>query len=630
MSSITSIAVINSNQLTEGGSSIVVGTNNSDVVLFNYVLYPGDNASTLVNNTIITKTVNVGTSNAYKISDSNYHLFIDTSAILCQSDLSVKVRAMGTNGVYSDFSDAEVIYLTPTAPVLYGALFLTTEYGYEYNTGGRLTAFFEEEACYADYNIRYNLCVQYQTGTPDGDGGYETQFKVYENLVYDTLSSSVFYDINGDDVTNYDGIREDTIYVAVQGVRMLESNQEAVGPLSNTLLATSELVPDAPVNLKLTAVNFTGDLLPTPTVPSITIQWEAPASANVKPITKYYLYRWKNSNPVPSLPYATIIPTSLPVMPGDTEDYQDSNLSSFALDDIVNYLVRSVDENDSPEELSSDSNTVKQTWIVPSSAPTNLNIVVLLEDNSGTQSTNLTVLFPRPATINGELGPPDDGNYSYDYYQTGGGYFFKIEYQVDGGAWQPLGEFQRDYTDEEIVQENFNDLQFIPQNSLVRVTVDLTTYFPAGFGLELPGFVAGFKIANTASAGSLPIITDINGIDGQNQWQMTDNVKSFNVYTYGGLKPVLINGQTTSAGIALFGINTVDPSFNSPLYEIAPLPIPTIVPNDYYYAEFAGAFKYSFTRTAISTFLVSTITTSNSNGSATSSSVDSIINITNV
>jgi hypothetical protein len=614
-----SIAVINSNQLTSGGSSVIVQATGS-VVLFNYVLYPGDNASTTANNSIISKTVNVGTDNAASISPNNYHLFIDTSAILCQSDLSVKVRAMGTNGVYSEFSDAEIIYLTPSAPILYGALFLSSEYGYDYNTGGRLSAFFEEDACYADYTIRYNLCVQYQTGLPDGEGGFENQFRVYENLVYDPLTSSIYYDISGADAINYAGIREDTIYIAVQGVRLLESNQEAVGPLSNTLLATQALVPDAPVNLKLNAVNFTGDLFPVPgTVPSIQLQWEAPPGAAVKPITKYYLYRWKNSNPIPSNPTYTIVP-NLPLNPGDIQDFQDSNLSSFNINDIVNYLVRSVDDNDSPEEVSSDSNTVKQTWIIPSSAPSNLNVVVLLDkDNSGTQSTNLTVIFNRPDTINGELAPPDDGYNSYDYYQTGGGYFFKIEYQNSLGAWVSLGDFQRDYTDEQIVQENFNDLLLIDEGSTVRVTVNLTTYFPAGLGLELPGFIAGFSSASTAVAGSIPIITDFNGEDGQNQWTKSDNVSSFNIYSYGALKPVLLNAQTNNVGVVLFGIDALN---NLPLFEIAPLPVPTLVPDNYYYGEFAGAFKYSFQRTVSNNFLVSTITTSNVNGLATSSSTD--------
>ena len=622
--SITSVNAINSNQLDSAGSSLVVVTS-SDALLFNYVLFPADNATGTSNQNIISKTVNVGTDGAMVVTASSvYHLFIDTSAILCDNtDLSVKVRVMGTNGVYSDFADPVTLYLTPGEITLDRATFKSSDYGYNYLEGGRLNAYFEEDSCNEDYTIRYNLCVQYKTGVPDGDD-YETQYRVYENLEYSV--NGVFVDIIGSDAENYDGVREDSLYVAVQGVRILPSSQEALGPLSNTVQALDANIPDAPVLLRVTGVDFNGTINPSAD-PRIILEWNAPPSAAIKPVTTYYLYRTKNNEAFDFTSPITVAPSASPVSPGDVTTYTDVNLSGFATNDIIKYVVKSVDASDllNPE-LSPVSNTASQTWVIPSSAPQNLQTTVLLDkDTEGLDSTNLTVLFNRPATINGQLAPPDVGDYSYDYYQTVGGYIFVAQYQESGSSiWNPLGNpsgYQRDYTDETLIQENFNDLPLIPENSTVRVTVNLTTYFnpPVVEGLGgLPGFVAGFEASATNNASSLPIITDINGVDGQNQWTFSEGLTSFNIYSYGPLVGIKYNNATVSDTVAIFGLNIAD---QVPTFQQVAIPTPVQIPEDYYYGEFAGALKYSFVRNEPG-FAPLTITCGNVSGVASTSRSD--------
>jgi len=275
MTSISSVTAINSNQLDSAGSSLVVNTSGT-ALLFNYVLFPADNADTTSNQDIISKTVNVGTDSAVLVSSGVYHLFIDTSAILCtNTDLSVKVRVMGTDGVYSEFADPVTLFLTPEKSDVTLATFQFTEYGYNYTEGGRLTAYFEEGVCNEDYDIKYNLCVQYKTGDVLNNGEYRIQYRVYENLTYNESRGGIYVDIAGPDVDAYDGVREDSMYVAVQGVRLLDDNKEALGPLSNTVQATSAAAPDAPVLVRVTAVDFNGDVnavAPNLTDPSISLQ----------------------------------------------------------------------------------------------------------------------------------------------------------------------------------------------------------------------------------------------------------------------------------------------------------------------------------------------------------------------
>ena len=52
MTTITSVAAINSNQLDSAGSSVVVNTS-GNALLFNYVLFPADNATGTTNQNII-------------------------------------------------------------------------------------------------------------------------------------------------------------------------------------------------------------------------------------------------------------------------------------------------------------------------------------------------------------------------------------------------------------------------------------------------------------------------------------------------------------------------------------------------------------------------------------------------
>jgi len=624
MTTITSVAAINSNQLDSAGSSVVVNTS-GNALLFNYVLFPADNATGTTNQNIISKTVNVGTDSAVSVTSGVYHLFVDTSAILCDNtDLSVKVRVMGTDGVYSEFADPVTLYLTPGDITLDRATFKSSDYGYNYLEGGRLNAYFEEDSCNEDYVIKYNLCVQYKTGVVDGDE-YETQYRVYENLEYS--ENGIFVDINGPDAANYDGVREDSLYLAVQGVRLLPSDQEALGPLSNTVQALDAYIPDAPVLLRVTAVDFNGDVnavAPNPTDPSISLAWNAPPSAAIKVITKYYLYRTKNDEAFDfTTPLAEVDPSASPVLPGAVTTYTDDDLSSFVENDIIRYTVKSVDATDpAAPEVSPQSNVASQTWVIPSSVPQNLQVSSLLDkDSEGLDSTNVTVLFNRPATINGQLAPPDVGDYSYDYYQTVGGYIFVIEYQESGAStWNPLGTFQRDYTDESLIQENFNDLALVSESSTIRVTVNLTTYFspPTVEGLSLPGFVPGFEAAATSLAASLPIITDINGVDGQNQWTFSEGLVSFNVYSYGPLVGIKYNNATVSDTVAIFGLNIAD---QLPTFQQVPIPTPEQIPEDYYYGEYAGAFKYSFVRNEPG-FAPLTITCANVSGAATSSRSD--------
>jgi hypothetical protein len=479
MSAVT-LNYLTTTQPNVGGTSVKV-TTDTKMVSFSYIVFPGDNASsTIYTNDLLNYTVNVGSDECTLIDTDNstyytYSLFVCWGEVLCASDYYLVVSGLTLNGEYTPYQTTPLqLYLSPNEPVLTPENTLITRFGPEYSDA-TITILFEEPTCFVDYDVQYNVAIQYTNC--EGNLVFITEEVTYQEDLKDGMGG-VEVTINAGD-----GVSEDT-YVAVQAIRNISlSSSEtyrAIGAISNTVKATDTQKPQPPVDLSLNLYEYWTD--------TAYLSWLPPASACYIGVDNFFLYR----KDALDAPYVKI--ASIPYDPSATlYEYADDTLTipPFVSGDVVSYHVRSNNEDGE----SAPSNSVSLTIIEESSAPVDLYAGGLLEGVDPDISGNVFAVFKNPTDVNGEI--------VCDYQDA----FFVVNVLDPSGELLGTNTIAYEDSSEAAYEVNITDFPVPDGTTTYNVTVEAYLVTFDAYCNEIHGQIASTTITITFS----PLIWNING-----------------------------------------------------------------------------------------------------------------------
>jgi hypothetical protein len=465
------------------------------------------------------------------------------------------VSALYTDGTQTAFQSTPVeIYLTPSKITLKedGSVFIT-RFEQDY-TDARVTVKFSEQDCIANntYTVSYIVAIQY--------------VDEYGNLKFITQDADYNQVIGGVtvDIISDVGISDSDTYVAIQAVRKIgtgASAKEAIGELSNTVLATDTQKPQPPINL--TAQYFYFD-----TPARVVLTWNPPSTVTFINVDYFYVYRRLTRNGVVIEPNKLLNGDDpVPYVPGDnTYDYTDlTEIPPLQVNDVLTYWVTSVNEDGE----SVPSNTVQVIVIKPSSPPREFEVSGLIEVGTGEGSVAMTWIQPLEV-----VGLTDEG-YNHAYFTVtvskidayGNTVLLKAEnYPYVAGANTAYAE-------------GMNNIPNVSTGDVLYLVNRLITFNP-NTAVLYDVIIGQAAFANTAVY-PVPFITDINGIPYNNVWTTETGSNSFNVYSFAPL-------TYPSVTIVAYEYSTSELVRYNP-----PQPTPVLIPITEY-GEFAGALCYSY------------------------------------
>ena len=573
MSSID-ISYLSSNQPNAGGVSIKA-THTQKLVSFNYIIFSGSNITDpSVQNEFINGTLNVGNEHCSLISEGagsyTYHLFIDTTEVLCTADYYIVVSGLQLDGTQTDFQTEPLVMPLTPAQITLGddSVFITRVQG-DY-TDAVITVLFDPVECEGVTDgdtISYIVAIQYLGG--NGEWYFQTNEEDYNPYLGEGDN------LGGVSVSITSGVGVDDAYVAIQAVRTVTGGFRAIGQLSETKQANDSEVPQPPTNL---AVDYQYSEVP----PLAVLTWNAPSSASFTDLTSFKVYRQVNNGG-----YSVI--GTVPYVEG-TSSYtfnDDVSLGSgLNADDVLYYYVVSVN----PNGQSGPSNIVSITLVAVSSPPQNISALGLRQ---GVNDVGVQVLFQNPAIIGGDI--------VCDYANA---YFVVQLYDESANPDVLLVSQTIEYSDEEdaAYEVNFQD---VPFETSYKVVVYLVTFNPNEDCAELNG-QSGSALF---TAGYAPLIYSINGLP-PDQWEQDTPITSMVVYSFtnlvGGIATEVDVPTGTPPQAAIHAINLLTDT-NYP-YVLRTVTSP--------YEAFQGAFEYVWSDLAYPGGNIVSVVASNPNGVA--------------
>ena len=553
------VSILASNQPNAGGfTSVCTSSISSQVVSFNYCIFPGANVGSShvgVPNSLYNRTVNVGSANSSSLGSDQYTLFIDTSVCLPNYDYYVSVNALYTDSSQSEYSSSVLLPLSAGQIILLPTDVTLTRSPGTYNTQATITVTFTPPTAPALSTLSYTLGIQYI------DGSGNTQFTLVSGKPYDNLIGGVFTVL-----TDPDGI--DEAYVAIQTVRTVAitpsdgvsaaTTVKATSELSNTVMAKDTDIPDPPLNL---AVDYQYYDMPQEAI----LTWNAPPSADLTDLTGFQVYRRVGSGPFLALgdviTYRAV----------ETEyEYTDKTVGFFSQGTVLSYYVKSINGNSE----SVPSNVVSITIVEPSSPPRFPGAAGLQVTFTPTYYQDVQVVFANPLQVSGAT--------TYGYNTA----FFTVNI-IDlnpGTSSSPNPDYDTVIASQVVPYNSsstgysilFNNIPFyseIPNvtNGLYEMQVWLNTY--DGEGVVIIGQSATVEF----TSGPRPVIYDINGeVD---DWTSATGLDAFKV--------------RTSTGAPLVDLYVVTYNTSTNLIENILLPNPT--PR----TGADGDYQYAFSNTSI-------------------------------
>ena len=375
------------------------------------------------------------------------------------------------------------------------------------------------------------------------------------------------------------------MYVAVQAVRDNGDGTTASSDLSDTLLATDDGVQQPPINLEIDYVYYLGNN----GITNVTFN-RPPSWALITP-TKFNIYKEvtdSEGEKVSRLIGTEIFkPTQESYLFVDNHANQELNPSHNSEDDywlekdlnnndIITYWATSVGEQ---EDESNPSNAKSDIVSIPSTRPKNLSAVASIENEDTPEPayddgfTSLSLTFISPDKLSGFT----DNVYTVAYYllevTSSDGV---INYTSTEHDW-----LISDYPGEN-EEHTFNlrdgTLRECSENAELTIKLSAVTSRELAEGSPyVYGQIAEVKV----KANSRPIITDINGEEGDNEFSRA-SLTSFTVYSY---SPLVVPGVS---------LLIEDASGNYVVEKGAEMEVglPTQVPDGYY--RFAGALEYKY------------------------------------
>ena len=554
------------------GTQLVVTTTTEDIISFTYMLTPGANVDgNAYDNSFITKTLLVGSDAAVKIGGTSpsfkYLLFIEEDETLCADDFYVIVSARNAGGA-SLYTEPEAVYLTPIAPTVTSAVLdRTSSSGYE---DGVLTVTLAADVtCGKD--VKMYFIVQFQEV---GQTGYAVKRLGPATQVGSTLQYTQLVD----GLDQY-GIVDESLWVALQAVRVIDGTTEASSDLSNTVQATDSEEQLPPVNLSIdyqfnTGPNGTTDVTfnNPPTYQIIT-----PATFNIYKQINVYEGDDLLANVIGEVDYDPLKGTIGDYLFQDVSANLDPTGSNLPLNSTITYWATAVDASGNE---SAPSNSASDSVVVPSSKPENLRAVALINTDGTPESysdgyTTLSITFTSPTDIEGETN--DVYNLArYEVTVTSDDTL--INYTSDRGDW-----LYADYQGEG-VQHTFDfpdgELSECTENAVLTYTIRLITSKGAENGNDN---LVGVVNSETVVANTRPVITDINGEIGNDNFTRT-GLQSFKVYYFGTLVPpgvsLLMETTGTEPQLEIVKGALMQTGFD-------------VVPDGYY--RYAGAYERTYT-----------------------------------
>ena len=564
------------------GTQLVINTaatGINNVVSISYMLTSGGNASgdNMYEKDFTTKTVIVGSDQAVKIQNNEYLLLVEEDMTLAADDYLAICSVKGTDGT-SPYSDPTTIFVTPKAPsALAAKLVRSSSESYE---DGELIVTIEKDDTLEGKTINYFFVLQFQEVGQTGYSVVRIETSEPQSVLGAEGQLSISANVNALD--QY-GIVDDTLYVAVQAERANEDGTTASSDLSDTLLATDDGVQQPPVNLNIDYVYYDGDN----GITNVTFK-RPPSWALITP-TKFHIYKEVTDSESGDR-VARIIGTEN-FKPNqeiysfvDEHANQELNLNSgnYWLDvdlnnnDIITYWATSVGEQ---EDESNPSNAVGAIVSIPSTRPQNLSAVASIENENTPEPayddgfTSLSLTFISPDKLSGFT----DNVYTVAYYllevTSSDGV---INYTSTEHDW-----LISDYPGEN-AEHTFNlrdgTLRECSENAELTIKLSAVTSRELAEGSPyVYGQIAEVKV----KANSRPIITDINGKEGENEFSRA-SLTSFTVFSY---SPLVVPGVS---------LLIEDASGNYVVEKGAEMEVglPTQVPDGYY--RFAGALEYKY------------------------------------
>lgn len=507
------VSILAGSQPLVGGFTALVTTQSTSVVSFYYIIYPGNNVSgnvPSVPNSLYNRTVQVGSSQCANVGGNNYSLLIDSSVCLPNYDYYVIVSALYSDGVQSEYSEADLLPLSAAKITLSSTSVSLTRSTATYNTEALIRVLFTPPQAPVGSTISYTLGIQYI------DGNATNQFVLAPGLVYNSSIGGVEYTL-----TDSEGI--DEAYVAIQSVRLV-SGVSATSELSNTVMAKDTDIPDPPRNLAIDYQYYQ-------VVPVSILTWLAPYSAVLTDVSGFQVYRKVGSAPYVAIgspvPFTTL---------GATYTYSDDTIGAVPLGTTVSYYVKSIN----PNTQSIPSNIVTIVTLASSTPPLNLNALGLQVTYSSPFEQDVRVIFTNPNTVNGNT------SFGYDV----------AEFVVDIVDNNPtnVGTYQTVIATTNVVYSSsasgytatFNNIDKFPASSVAGLYIArarLDTFDQDG------NTVIGQTASTEFLSGPRPIISLINGTT--NEWTYSTPLQSFVATTGQGapLVDCVITIQNTVTGI---------------------------------------------------------------------------------
>jgi hypothetical protein len=529
-----------------------------------------------------TKTVIVGSDQAVLITSGKYLLFVEEDMTLAADDYLAICSCRGTDTlnpssfVTTPYSDPTTIFVTPKPPVTVAAkLERSSSESYE---DGELTVTIDKDPSVDGKTINYFFILQFQVV---GQSGYSVErIQTDAPEAVPGIENQLALKARVDALDQY-GIVDDTLFVAVQAERFNEDGTSASSDLSETRLATDDGVQQPPVNLSINYLYYEGDN----GITNVTFN-RPPSWALITP-KKFNIYKEVTSESgrvsrlIGTTDFEPTQESYLFVDEHANQELNPSNLGNYWLDvnlknnDIITYWATSVSEE---ENESNPSNTAEDIVSIPSSRPQILSAVASIE-NQDTPAplydgfTSLSLSFKSPARISGFT----DNVYTPAYYllevTSSDGV---INYTSTDNEWL-LSDYpgeDKDYT----FDLGSGLLPECSENAVLTIKLSAITSRELADGSP---YVFGQIDEVNVRANSRPVITDINGHEGVNEFGR-DSLRSFTVYSYSSLVVPGVSLLMEDAN----GNYVVEKGVEM---EVGP---PTEVPEGYY--RFAGAMEYKY------------------------------------
>lgn len=550
-----------------GTTQFLLVTDVTDIVSVTYYISPAGNASSGSDTEIVTKTVLVGSPQCVNTSDSNYLVFVEEDARLCNDDYLVIFSARNADG-NSAYTTPSTIYLAPKTPEIDTAVLdRNGSAGYE---DGVLTVILKEDVTECngvDKNVDIYFIIQFQLS----DTGEYTV--VREKATQDTGNAKK-YTADVDALATY-GIVDDTLYVATQAVREVtegSSTTTSSSELSDTVLAIDVSEQQPPTNFAGTYNNAAneGD-------GQVDLTFNNPTTWQLITPAAFNIYKKSinanNGETIQGVLTSTTFVTGSSHLYEVTDSSANFPVGSTDKLPIGSTIIYSATAIDSDGNESRETNEVSFGVIIASSEPRNLTFTALIEDTGAGygESTNLSLFFREPSDIQGEVD---------DEYEPA--YWLVQATSSEGNLGTYSHEFQYvDFNDPAggFINIPINDLPEVNEREVITLTVSLVTW-----DSTLNQYIVGAEAEETQIALSRPVITDFTDAAGdvnQSEFKRNDLV-SFVVYSY---------GQLVTPGVQVITQKT-DGDFK--IYEGIELDEQrTTVPEGYY--EYALADKYQYT-----------------------------------